>query len=383
MKKYFLLLSLPAILFSCDPPAEEAATPATIWFKGNTHAHTIVCGHADTSPDSVALWYLERDYNFLILSEHNHFIDPATVNLPADRRSDFILIPGEEVSGRLAIHTTGMNTRGFVEAQPDRPEGAPEETKTEVMQYHTDSILKHGGLPILNHPNFVSGAQASDILPVDRLHMFELYNGHPAVYNWGNDQHAAVEEKWDSLLTAGKLILGISSDDAHQFQTWGEEVSNPGRGWVMVNSNGDLSPDAITQALARGNFYATNGVILSTVSIDPEHYALSIDSAATMEALRSPYVTGKQETTGMEGYTITFISENGRELQSSSAKMNEEYHIGDEKGYVRAKVRYTRKLDEGKYESFFAWTQPLFLDERAELLEQNEIWEAHSHSHPH
>ena len=79
------------------------------WYKGNTHTHTVLSGHADTHPDTVALWYLERNYNFLILSEHNQFIDPESINLPVDRRKDFILIPGEEVSDYKHIHTTGMN----------------------------------------------------------------------------------------------------------------------------------------------------------------------------------------------------------------------------------------------------------------------------------
>ena len=31
--------------------------------------------------------------------EHNQFIDPQTVKMPTNRREDFILIPGEEVTG--------------------------------------------------------------------------------------------------------------------------------------------------------------------------------------------------------------------------------------------------------------------------------------------
>ena len=79
------------------------------WFKGNTHSHTTLSGHADTHPDTVALWYFERDYNFLILSEHNQFIDPDHVHLPVGRRNDFILIPCEEVSELEEVHATGMN----------------------------------------------------------------------------------------------------------------------------------------------------------------------------------------------------------------------------------------------------------------------------------
>ena len=100
----YLRLSLLIILFTCF-----GCNSKTTWYRGNTHVHTELCGHADSHPDSVSKWYLDRDYNFLILSEHNRFIDPKTVKLPADRRKDFILVPGQEVTGRRHIHTTAMN----------------------------------------------------------------------------------------------------------------------------------------------------------------------------------------------------------------------------------------------------------------------------------
>lgn len=388
---HFLVASL--FLLACNAGQEIAEKEPTVWFKGNTHAHTVVCGHADTSPDSVALWYLERDYNFLILSEHNNFINPDSVNLPANRRTDFILIPGEEVTGRQAIHSTGMNVQHYVEGQPDYPyagtEAATESTairpenKTDVIQQHTDSILDAGGLPILNHPNFVSGAQVSDIRPVKRLHLFELYNGHPQVYNFGNEQHIAVEAKWDSLLTSGMLILGISSDDAHQFQTWGANVSNPGRGWVMVNSRGDLSADAITGAMARGDFYATNGVMLSEIYHSADHYAIDIDTAATNLAMGSPYIIGKKDSLGQVGYKLEFFGDGGTLLHTTS-DISVDFPINYDGSYIRGKVSFTRQLSDGQFETFYAWTQPRFLDERAAMLDNNEVWTpAHDHEHGH
>lgn len=391
MKRSYPFFAILA-LFACNQEQAILEKEPTVWFKGNTHAHTVVCGHADTSPDSVALWYLDRDYNFLILSEHNHFIDPDSVNLPANRREDFILVPGEEVSGRQAIHTTGMNVQHYVEAQPDYPyDGSraedhsdlPPETKTDVIQQHTDSVLHAGGLPILNHPNFVSGAQVSDIEPVKRLHLFELYNGHPQVYNFGNEQHIAVEAKWDSLLTAGMLILGVSSDDAHQFQTWGEEVSNPGRGWVMVDSEGELSADAITQAMARGNFYATNGVMLSEIEHDADHYVIEIDTTSTMKAMESPYIIGKKATSGTTGFKLEFIGEGGKLLHTTT-ELGIDFPIDYNGSYVRGKISYTRQLPDGQFESFYAWTQPQFLDSRAAMLNNNEVWSPkHDHEHDH
>jgi hypothetical protein len=51
-------------------------------------------------------------YNFLILSEHNKYIDPTTVKLSGDIRDDFLLIPGEEVTG--PVHSTAMNVSRLV-----------------------------------------------------------------------------------------------------------------------------------------------------------------------------------------------------------------------------------------------------------------------------
>ncbi|MCH2206928.1 MAG: hypothetical protein MK132_13800 [Lentisphaerales bacterium] len=59
----------------------------------------------------MAKWYLDNDYNFLILSEHNIFIEPATLNLPADRSKDFILVRGQVVTSQKHIHTTAMNNK--------------------------------------------------------------------------------------------------------------------------------------------------------------------------------------------------------------------------------------------------------------------------------
>ena len=215
----YKFIALIALITACSPKPKDKELK---WYKGNTHAHTVLCGHADTHPDSVALWYLNRNYNFLILSEHNQFIDPDSVNLPIERREDFILIPGEEVTGQSHIHTTAMNInrtvhqqRGYKLAEIDK--NRFENFKVYLMQKHTDSIRTVGGIPILNHPNWESGASAADIQRVKRLHMIELYNGHPEVNNWGTNNHASMEQKWDSLLTAGKKVYGVSSDDAHFF----------------------------------------------------------------------------------------------------------------------------------------------------------------------
>ena len=71
--------------------------------------------------------------------------------------------------------------------------------------------------------------------------MFELYNAHPGVHSFGNAHRPSLEVLWDALLEKGMTIYGVSSDDAHKLQKWGEKENNPGRGWVMVRSE-ELTP---------------------------------------------------------------------------------------------------------------------------------------------
>lgn len=351
---FFTLTTI--ILTSCQeaPLVEEA--PKLQWFKGNTHAHTTLCGHADTHPDTVALWYLDRDYNFLILSEHDQFIDPSSVNLPGDRRDDFILIPGEELSHYNHVHATAMNIEGEVHTHPHEPHSV---SNVELLQAYVDSTIDRGGELILNHPNFGKGIPASEIGQVERLHLFELYNGHPYVYNWGTEELPSVEAKWDSLLTAGVKMLGISSDDAHNFKTWGEKISNPGRGWVMVESD-TLTADAITASITEGRFYASSGVMLHTIEKNKKTYAIVVDTSATAKAISDPLVMSMKNENAAEGFKIEFIADGGKVVQSivgHSAKLD----IPSGLKYVRAKVSYTVSRD-GDMEQFFAWTQPVFLD---------------------
>lgn len=355
MQQIFRLVVPFALLFAS---ASSSRAQEPVWFKGNTHAHTVLSGHGDTSPEEVAQWYLDRGYHFLILSEHNRFIRPDSVELPRDRRRDFILIPGEEVTGHQVIHTTAMNIRDLVDWRADHDE------KHRIIQSHVDSTILAGGTPILNHPNFEWAVEVDDVRPVRRLHLFELYNGHPHVHNFGDSTHISTEELWDDLLTDGMLIYGVSSDDAHQFQSWGTDVSNPGRGWVMVRAD-SLTPAAVTQAMRGGRFYASSGVVLEDVRRARE-YGIHVDTEGTRREMGSPYVTGRHVEEGPPGYEIQFIGPEGRVLHQA-AGASATFTIPDGLSYMRAKVIFRRLRSGGGYEATYAWTQPFFTDERMEL----------------
>jgi len=344
---YKLLLICLLVLFNFAVASE--------WFRGNTHAHTVLCGHADSSPEVVAKWYHDHGYNFLILSEHNRFIDPLNVTLPKPTRDDFILIPGEEVSGKKIIHTTAMNIKRLV------PWESNDSLKSDIIQYHVDETIKAGGQAILNHPNYQYAVSTEHIVPVKNLYLFELFNGHPFVNNHGDHEHQSTEQMWDQLLTKGMLIYGVSSDDAHHFQTIAPDKSNPGRGWVMVNAP-KLNPDEITNAMLRGDFYSSNGIFLQAYQRGPLNYIIEVDEKKTAEMLTSEKLRGKKVKDGKTGYKIEFIGHKGKtlkEIYESTA----DYKIDTSNPYIRAKVTFTRKHKDG-YEEYYAWGQPIFTDGR-------------------
>jgi hypothetical protein len=248
------------------------------WWRGNTHTHTTLCGHADSTPEAAATWYLDHGYHFVVLSEHDRFIDPATVTLPSPRRADFILVSGEELS-RTHVHMTAFNVQQLVSSQTN---GKP----SDIIQKQTDDIRKVGGVPVINHPNYKWAVDSDDVRPVKRCHLFELYNGHPECHNDGDTKHASTEAMWDDLLTGGMVMYGVSADDAHIFKEVDAKKTNPGRGWVMVRAP-QLSISALTAAIERGDFYASHGVFLSDVQADANEYRIVIDVARTEAALAS------------------------------------------------------------------------------------------------
>ena len=370
MMKYFIF-SLLILIVICSFKPEK---PAARWYKGNTHCHSTI-SDGDNPPFKVIKAYHDHGYNFLLLTDHNFLVNPDTILKPAALRKDFLLIPGEEVTDRKSVHVTAFGIKQLVPFSDDPNQETDlqkrrEEiraalkipnnlTKTELLQMHVDGIIKAGGIPILNHPNFSDGLQVSDILPVKNLHYMELYNGHPGVANWGKEGHISVEAKWDSLLSHGQLIYAVASDDMHDMETNSAKDANPFRGWIMVKCS-ELSPKALNNAVEGGNFYATNSVILKTCNISKKKLSVEIDETATQNEIKNSAGVPRIDEKGQIGYLIEFVGNNGTVL-SKNFGLKAEYKPKRSDKYVRARITYCMKTDKG-FEKLFAWTQPVFVN---------------------
>ncbi len=308
-------------------PGRAGQTPPMRWYKGNLHTHTLN-SDGDSTPSEVAAWYRANRYHFLVLSDHNYLTDTAGLNAVHGAKEKFLLIQGEEVTDRFEdkpVHLNAYNPLGLVEPA----HGA---TLVETVQRNVDAIRRARGLPALNHPNFGWAVSSRDLLQIRDLNLFEVYNGHPKVNNFGGGGFESLEEMWDAVLTAGRQLYGIAVDDAHHFKSWGREYSNPGRGWVMVRAAA-LTPEDILQALATGNFYASTGVELNAIETTEEEVRLEIKADP---ALR---------------YTTYFIGAGG-EVLARSYDSTAVYRFGGGESYVRARV----VASSGDT----AWVQPVF-----------------------
>jgi hypothetical protein len=300
------------------------------WYKGNTHTHTTE-SDGDSPPEYVAQWYKDHGYDFLVLSDHNVFTDPATLAHVMD--STFLLIPGEEVTSNFddaAVHVNGLNIPRVIEARTA-------ESLVATLQANVDAVRGVEGVPHINHPNFRWSFGVAELQQIERDKLLEIWNGHPTVHNQGGGGTPGLEEVWDILLTGGKTMYGIAVDDAHHFQgEFAADRSNPGRGWVAIRAE-SLEPMALMTALEAGHFYASSGVELDDVVVAPNRLEVHVRVDSSFR------------------YETTFIGAEGRTL-GTSIENPAVFELVDDVGYVRARVR-----DSG---GRVAWTQPLFVTRR-------------------
>ena len=334
MKKYMTILSAIVIflVFALNNYSGKSETNtfagqnSQIWYKGNVHTHT-TNSDGDSSPQKVVRWYKDHEYNFLIITDHNYLTE--TGPLDTDKSDRFILISGEEITSKNALH---LNAFGIKEVIAP----ASGDSKPEVIQQNIDNTRKAGGIPSINHPNFQWAVPGETIKKIKNCYLFELFNGHPGVNNFGGGGFPSTEEIWDDVLSSGKKIYGVASDDAHYFQKeFSKDRYNPGRGWICVKAK-SLTAENILSSMEKGDFYASTGVELKDI----------VTGNNTIKI----YITPQRDFK----YTTIFIGNNGKILKTSYNNPASYNIKGDEK-YIRAKVMSS--------DGSRAWIQPVFPDE--------------------
>ena len=300
----------------------------TKWYKGNIHTHTTE-SDGDSDPRSVVRWYRSHGYDFLVLSDHNHrtILDHGTGKR---RFRKPLMIPGEEVTAsaqNIPIHINGIGISRVVEA-------INKKDIVSTLQANVNAILKAGGIASINHPNFRWAFDHEHIKQVDGATLLEIFNGHPGSNVYGGPGKFSYDQIWDNVLSSGKNIFGVATDDSHNYHDFNFQKSNPGRGWVVVRSS-ELSSQSIIQSLSTGDFYSSTGITLTDLSISKERIYLKIEQHDSKPI-----------------YTTTFTGSNGSKLAVETG-LEASYLIRGDEGYIRAVVDCSSGAK--------AWIQPLFI----------------------
>jgi hypothetical protein len=351
--------------------ATPSPAPESRWYKGNTHTHTHNTD-GDSSPIDVVRFYREQGYNFLVLSDHDSITPTDGLNAifgTAERSSTdrtslpfrpFLLISGHELTdafipdpagadpkfrdlGRKEVHLTALGGREVARRQQGN-------SVAETLQRDVDAIRRAGGLPIINHPNFVWSLTAADLKGVRNAPLVEIWNGHMQTNNLGGGDRPSVEAMWDEVLSAGVTMYGVAADDAHFFKTppVPSAPSSPGRAYVMVRS-ARFTAEALLQALERGDFYASTGVELAEYSADSR--GITVRVAAHAQSRYRVTFIGRGGRTLRETWVTPALPEGATWLGAARRAEAVSYFFTGNEGYVRVKIADSNGL--------MAWTQPV------------------------
>ncbi len=407
-----------AVLPAQSPSFRLAAESGQRWCRGNLHTHSF-WSDGDDFPESIAKWYRDRGYQFLVFTDHNTLLqkerwvevdkrkaayDSLAAAWPAEWietrgegaaqeirlktfdevfeelavPQEYLLIQGQEITdrfGKLPVHLCASNT---LELLP--PTGG--ESVADVVQRNflaAQSRRERSGMKTLvhlNHPNFGYAVTAEQLLSCVGGNFFEVYNGHPAVNNSGDETHASTERMWDIInsfrIEAQQLpvLYGLATDDGHNyFEKAPGKRAQPGRGWVNVLT-ATLTPDALVDALEAGRFYSSSGVSLNSVSCDGTALALEI-AAEDGVTYRTEFIgtdrgfpQESQPTVADEAQaallTRQYSDKIGR-VYATVEGINPIYQFTGRELYVRAVVTSSRKHpnpgEADEYER--AWVQPV------------------------
>lgn len=317
-------------LFSLLSPCAHAQE----WYKGNPHMHTIwTDGRA--FPEEAVQWYKDRDYHFVVLSDHDVFqkgefwrtidgdvnrglkvteraleryiqafgkenVETRTVDdklqvrlktfaelqKEFDSPGKFLMIPGEEVSARVPGRAIHMNAVNITETMP-KIEGA---NLAETIRLNTAAVAEHAkkhGLKsylAVNHPIWeYYDTYPQDVIDNPETRFMEIVNSEPT--SPPHEKFWTKEKLWDIInsfrIEDGKpAVYGIGSDDRHYYFPGdlplpGIDYEKMAFSWIMVRAK-DLTVDTIMQAMLDGDFYSSSGVILDKLDYDPKTKTLSV-----------------------------------------------------------------------------------------------------------
>ncbi len=298
------------------------------WYKANLHTH---CGTGKGTPGrhdlkEVIGLYRECGYNILAITNADMYLDASMY----EDEFDMTIFDGYEYCRDKELLVIG--------------------SKNIVCGNHQqviDSVIRDGGVSFICHPNraIPTGDDLNlgggynlkkcwSPLEIDRLSGYtgiEILNGK--AFRIGGSGLAT--DVWDYFLSHGKLVWGIGTDDFHRW----EDLS---RAFTVIYAKTKNKKD-ILNAIKRGRFYVSNGLLIKNISFKDGVLRISAE---------------EEVPTFSDSYRYTVVGEQGRVLLT---------RFGTELEYeVSGKDKYIRVQITSDYGSML-WTQPFYKRDEFQL----------------
>jgi hypothetical protein len=287
-------------------------------------------------PERLIQHYQGGGFDFLAIADHEKLTDRSGLSTP-----DFLVLRATEVqSGRSELgqlfHIVGVGVEGTIEREVARRLSAAEAIA---------ELRRLGGEAIICHP-YWSGLTAGDLLGLADYVAIEVYNTTCQVsIGRGHSEYC-----WDEVLTRGRPLRVVASDDCHR----------PGvdsrRAWTMIRAP-ELSEAAILEALRQGHFYASTGPEIRLAALRGDVVEVECSPVKVIEVVCDP-TRGSRLEAGVGGDSYRALRKRPGHLPEGAldGELLTGASIELPRGARYARVQVTDAAGR------MAWTNPLFID---------------------
>ena len=262
--------------------------PVPRYFKTNLHTHSTITD-GKFSPEELKELYKSHGYHILCISDHNVVVDHSALN-----EENFLMLtgveygiaePDQDAFYKKSYHFNCIAKRPDNLWQPFLPRNPRESAlpylelvenadmkrgyDTELLNQIIAETNNHGFLVMYNHPVW-SLQNYTDYAPLKGLWAMEICN-YNCLYS-GRDSYSSIVYR--DMLALGNRIFPVGCDDMHTIKTHAGA-------WIMVGAEA-LTYDSVIQALETGDFYASTGPEIHSLTIEGSTLKITCSDASSV-----------------------------------------------------------------------------------------------------
>ncbi|MBE6981482.1 MAG: hypothetical protein E7437_04070 [Ruminococcaceae bacterium] len=266
------------------------------YYKANLHTHSTVSDGAWT-PEELKKQYKAQGYQILSYTDHEVLIP----HLDLDDES-FMTIPGYEFEvyepGLSKHHRKSYHLNFFAKNREQKKQLFNRAYTWGNALKYVDQVVSDGNddrsysveavnrilaqanemgfLVSYNHPNW-SLHSYPDYAELKGLWAVEVFNNECSLIGYADDPNESV---FQDLLRKGNRIFPLATDDFHSLP----HPKHIFGGWIMVGAR-EFTYDSVMQALEKGDFYATTGPQIHSLTMEGTKLSVECSEAVQIKLL--------------------------------------------------------------------------------------------------